>query len=1038
MLTAIQRACQCSPENAWLRREWLKTIWALLSEDPLPEIDLKGLPEQFAATRRAVAPYAHIVQVHARRDVNQMLDEAVEALEAKDYATASTIAFQLSNVISPHATLDQRYVRRHPLEFVLEEFQPAFYEAVQLSDQEPETPIAVSFKSREGAFDDSVAAEPLSAALDMAIVDFNLDGFFDIVALGPKSVVVWSRKSPQDRFQPIAAAEASGFTRLLAQDLDADFDETFKAVFPDFDAAKSKQLPTLKNVCPTADVDVLLYGAAGVLLLENRYDLATKERTLAPVAADKLPGELKNVKTAAAADLEADGKLDLVFGDDNGLHLWSYLGDWKFVDISSRSVLPDKTLEVTQLLPVDWDRDVDIDLLVASPTGAGYLENLRHGQFRWRAFDGDFAPLKTSRWLEALEVDGNASWDLVAAVEEGLLLVTTTTPSSGVVRFGSAELLTKTTAAGLLTWDYDNDGHDDLLAWGEGSPQLLRGGGKFSSVDLLAGVKELAQAVASDLDNDGDLDLVALASGGVTLLDNDGGNANHWLNVALQAQQNTNESAEPSGRVSPYGNGTLLELKAGRRYQAKVVRGQVTHFGLGKATQADVVRVLWVNGVPQNILQPAADAFICEQQLLHGSCPYLYAWNGKQFDFCTDLLWNAPLGLQFAEGVLAQPREWEYLKIPGEQLAAKDGQYSLQLTEELWEAAYFDEVKLIAIDHPAEVSIYSNEKVGPAEISQFKVHTAREPRSPLAARNHNGRDLLPDVARQDGVYARVHDKKLQQGVTEDTWLELDLGDVRGARQITLFMTGWLYPSGTAINVALSRGGPVAPGKPPALLIPDGADRWKEAMPFTGFPGGKTKTIAIDLSGQLAENDGRIRIATSMEFYWDQIFFTVDEPPAEVRTTELDLVAADLHYRGFSKVVPDTGNGPEDFFYDDVSTAAKWPTMAGVFTRYGDVLPLLKESDDRLVVMGAGDEISLRLAAPQEPLPAGWKRDFFIYNVGWDKDCNLLTVLGETADPLPRRGVGGYPTPEAATEPQSKSQLSRTQPPGFWKAIQRWE
>jgi hypothetical protein len=206
----------------------------------------------------------------------------------------------------------------------------------------------------------------------------------------------------------------------------------------------------------------------------------------------------------------------------------------------------------------------------------------------------------------------------------------------------------------------------------------------------------------------------------------------------------------------------------------------------------------------------------------------------------------------------------------------------------------------------------------------------------------------------------------------------------------------------------------------------------------GFPGGKTKTIAIDLSGVLSDGDGRIRIATSLELYWDHIFFSIDEAPAEVRTTDLKLVAADLHHRGFSKIVPDEGNGPEHFNYDEVSTTPKWPPMAGAFTRFGDVSSLLAQSDDRLVVFGAGEEMTLRFAVPAVPVPKGWKRDFFLYSVGWDKDCNLLTVLGETADPPPFRAMTGYPwrpdekLPAIATEP------SRTQSPAFWKTIQRWE
>ena len=389
--------------------------------------------------------------------------------------------------------------------------------------------------------------------------------------------------------------------------------------------------------------------------------------------------------------------------------------------------------------------------------------------------------------------------------------------------------------------------------------------------------------------------------------------------------------------------------------------------------------------------------------------------------------------------MLAPPRDWEYLKVPGEMLAAKDDKYVLQITEELWEAAYFDQVRLIAVDHPAEVQIYSNEKVGPPAPAEYKIHTATHPRPLRVAKNHNGRDLLLDLSAADGVYARVHDRKLRQGVVEDGYLELDLGDLRDAKEVTLFLTGWVYPAATSINVALSQGGSLPPPAPPALFVPDGKGGWREALPFMGFPGGKTKTIAVDLTDVLATGDARLRIATTMEFYWDHIFFTVDEPPAEVQTTELAMISADLHDRGYSRVVPDLHNGPEQFVYDDVSRQPKWPPMHGRFTRFGDVKELLTERDDRLLVMGAGDEVTVIFQVPEKPLPRAWKRDFLLYNAGWEKDGNVLTVLGQTVEPLPFQAMTAYPWPDGETVPRSpayqeylRKYETRRQTNQFWR------
>jgi hypothetical protein len=82
-------------------------------------------------------------------------------------------------------------------------------------------------------------------------------------------------------------------------------------------------------------------------------------------------------------------------------------------------------------------------------------------------------------------------------------------------------------------------------------------------------------------------------------------------------------------------------------------------------------------------------------------------------------------------------------------------------------------------------------------------------------------------------------------------------------------------------------------------------------------------------------------------------------------------------------------------------------MQGRFTRYGPVKELLTDTDGRLVVLAAGDEITLRFANLSDP-PAGWVRDFLMHNVGWDKDADLNTVVGQTVEPLPYVGMPSYP------------------------------
>ena len=73
--------------------------------------------------------------------------------------------------------------------------------------------------------------------------------------------------------------------------------------------------------------------------------------------------------------------------------------------------------------------------------------------------------------------------------------------------------------------------------------------------------------------------------------------------------------------------------------------------------------------------------------------------------------------------------------------------------------------------------------------------------------------------------------------------------------------------------------------------------------------------------------------------------------------------------------------------------------------------LLAEIDDRMVIMGSGDEVQLRFRAADLPaLPAGWKRDFLLLVDGWAKDADANTAYSQSVLPLPFHAMSRYPYP----------------------------
>jgi len=1033
---ALDKALELDPRNLWLVIEWCRSLALELGKRPAPPVP-DGLAGALEARWPAMQPFAPTIRTFANVDVRDLLDKAIAAAGAGDAAGVAGRLRGIANVLVPQSEADRRAIERHPLEFVLERYRPAFYRDSGLDAPASSSSVAVTFEN------DGDAVPTGAPAAAVVLEDFDLDGDAEMILLDGRQVRVLSRDGAARAWREIATAEVpEGMRGIVAADLDLDFDEAKRPGMPvapgtdppgaDFAAARRAA------GCPAADLDLVVFGDGGLALLENFLDPAAGTRSLRPFAGEAPAG---TTHAAAVADLDADGYLDLVCGGDAGLRLFRNLGKGAFLPWPGQAEVAVGT-PVRGLVALDWDRDVDVDVIVAGDGGAGVLENLLHGQFRYGALAGVTGALSG---VDVVDADADGAWDLLVSGADGVRLVASKRGATGVVRMadGPAATVLPGATTGIVAFDADNDGVLDAAATGPGGLVLVRGAadGTFAAGGTLA-PGPAGPADVADLDADGDLEVAVATPAGVVVLGNRGGNANHWMDVALEAQQIKGSGVTASGRVNAHGLGSLLELKAGDRYQPRPVRRRTTHFGLGALPEADVVRVAWINGVPQNVIRPPADALFCEEQILLGSCPYLYVWDGERFVFATDLLWGAPLGLQRSEGVLmpSRPREWLKIDPP---MAPRDGRYELRVTEELWEAAYFDSLRLHVVDHPADVVIHSNEKVGPAEIAPFRIHTVRTPIAPRAARDGVGADVLAEIAAADGRFAPTIRGKLRQGLVSENVLELDFGTIADPASATLFLTGWIYPTTVSENVGLSHDPLLSLPRPPWLSVPDGTGGWREAIPFTGFPGGKTKTIAIDVSGLLDRASARLRIATTMEIRWDAAFLSSGETPAEVRAIVLEPERATLAFRGRSRIEQDDSGGPERFLHGVVSREPRWPPMRGAFTAYGEVGELVAADDDRLVVMGAGDEMALVFPVPEGP-PAGWRRSFLLESVGWDKDANLATAEGQTVEPLPFRAMRSYPPAEddlpestPARDEWLRRWQWRRQDEAYWSLIRRW-
>ncbi len=751
------------------------------------------------------------------------------------------------------------------------------------------------------------------------------------------------------------------------------------------------------------------------LVVERNGQLVLHRAPLEASAGTELPGR-GVTDVLLVTDIEQDGDLDLLLSRDSKPTLLRHLGDGRFEEAADVLGEPG---DLAAAESIDIDNDGDLDLALATADGLMLLLNRRQGQMTdvSSAWGLDQEPAATQ--LTALDVDASGTFDLLALGNAPRLLRNDGRAFRAEPLAGAGPL-----RAGTLA-DLDNDGDLDLAALDPAGALELWGNreGRFErmAVALPDETRALGQVLAHDHDDDGDLDLVLVqSSGSIVVLPNEVGNRNHWIRLSLRGLNNSNAKNNTQGLFA------RIEVRSGTTVRTYSGNGGVNHLGLGARRQADVVRVVWTNGLAQTWQQVASSQTLVETQVLKGSCPFLYTWNGEGFSFATDLMWRSTLGMRFPDGSAAphQPAR-DYVHLPSSALAPAGDELWLQVTDELWETIYVDEQHLLAYDVPLGSQLLVDESFGPPPFpTSPPAHLASALIAPRRALGPSGRDVTRELAERDG--ARVTDvpRTRFQGVAEPHTLRLEFPPLEGELPSHLALWGWIFPADTTINVALSQDPQRSPRPPRALLHRVGRESADHELALR-FPNGKSKTVLLELPhGQPGlERELRrglqVTLHSEHELYWDRAALTVTSPtPAPAQL--LRPHAGDLHYRGFGALLPRVHSEPHRFDYERVSTGRRYPPMPGNHTRYGDVTAMLQQSDDRYVIMSPGDELTLRYPTPRPPA-AGTRREYVLFTNGWVKDADLHTTASEAVTPLPFHGMDGYP-PHTAGPPA----LQRTQ------------
>ena len=309
-------------------------------------------------------------------------------------------------------------------------------------------------------------------------------------------------------------------------------------------------------------------------------------------------------------------------------------GDGTFTDATEATGIAAVGGRSMQAIFSDFDNDNDLDLYVANDTTTNHVyRNDGGGNFTDVSAESWAADFRGSMGLTAGDYDADGDTDLFMShwVDEENALYRNLFVEDGnakQIRFVDesytsllAEESIKQIGWGTALFDYDNDGDLDIFVTNGSTfqelsrPEVLipqadmlfrnNGDETFTDVSQETGIAALPLRVGrgaafGDYDNDGDVDIFIVNNHAPpTLLRNEGGNRNNWLQIKLVGAGTNQDAIGAKIQVKTVDQTQIREIYAGDSYMS--FNSLIAEFGVGNATQIETLQVTWQNGKTQKL-----------------------------------------------------------------------------------------------------------------------------------------------------------------------------------------------------------------------------------------------------------------------------------------------------------------------------------------------------------------------------------------------------------------------------------------------------